>query len=290
MKTKIMMLVMISLVTFGFIGTANAEMLSIYKIQFTDEADGASPENGKIVDCLGGTVIHKISGSRPRLVIQDVNENRGWNAIQVKGWVSDAFDAVNIGDNMSFYNVLVEEYRGTTFLQYQGENNAYFQTISTGNTLPKPIMVSIKDINAPTDNIDSVIVNNHNAEKYESALIKVVNVYIEGTGYGKSYDNYLLTSNANPALTCWASDYMNSDNESIYHSYVETGKSFCSVSGILEQYTNKSGGINYDYYQLLTTNTESFSFQHVADLDGDGDVDFDDYDIFGKYWRLYEGK
>jgi hypothetical protein len=291
METKIMMLVMIT-VTLGFINTVNAEALSIYEIQFTTEVDGASPEDGNFVDCLGGIVTHKTSGSRPRLVIQDVNENRGWNAIQVKGWVRDAFDAVSTGDEVSLQNVLVEEYKGMTFLQYKSENNAYFEIISTGNNLPKPIMVSIEDINAPTDSVDAVTVDNHNAEKYESALIQVINVHVQDTGYGKAYDNYLLTSNANSSLTCWASDYMNSDIEdgAIYHSYVGIGQSFCAVSGIFEQYAAESDGINYDYYQLLTKNTASFSFQHIADLDGDGDVDFDDYDVFGKYWRLYEGK
>jgi len=290
MKSKILVM-MISLLAIGFVNKANAELLSIYQIQYTADANGISPENGNIVDCLGGIVTYKKTGGRPRLVIQDPNYLDGWSAIQVKDLFSTGiFDDINVGDWISLTNVLVEENKGTTFLQYIEDNNPILTIVSRNNPLPKPLMVSIEDVNAPTDYIDSVIVNNHNAEKYESALIQVVNVYVEDQGYGKAYDNYLLTSNVNPALTCWASDYMNSDNGSIYHSYVEIGKSFCSVSGILEQYTAESDGINYDYYQLLTINTESFSFQHIADLDGDGDVDFDDYDIFGKYWRLYEGK
>lgn len=291
MKSR-MLMVMISILTLVLIGFANAEPLSIYQIQYTPDANGISPEDGSILDCLGGIVTHKAPGKRPRLVVQDANENRGWNAIQVKGWVSDAFDSINVGDQVSFHNVLVEEYKGTTFLQYQDENNATFEIVSTGNTLPKPVMVSIDDINAPNTYVDAVKVDNHNAEKYESVLVQVVNVYVQALGYGKAYDNYLLTSNANPDLTCWASDYMNNDIEdgAIHHSYVDIDQSFCAVSGILEQYNANSDGIDYDYYQLLTTGTASFSLQHIADLDEDGDVDFDDFDIFSRYWKLYQGK
>ena len=236
MKIKIMILVMITIVTLGFISAANAELLSIYKIQYTDEADGASPENGNIVDCLGGIVTHKKTGGRPRLVIQDPNYLDGWSAIQVKDLFSTGvFDNINVGDWISLTNVLVDENKGTTFLQYIEDNNPILTIVSRNNPLPKPLMVSIEDINAPTDYVDAVLVDNYNAEKYESALIQVVNVYVEGTGYGKAYDNYLLTSNANSSLTCWASDYMNSDigDGSIYHPYVGIGHSFCSVSGIL---------------------------------------------------------
>ncbi len=292
MKTKIIMLVMISLAAPGFIGTASAKLLSIFQIQCTPDANGVSTENGNIVDCLGGIVTSKPNLATPRFVIQDPNCSDGWSAIQVKDESNTGdFDDINVGDRVRLYNVLVEEFRGTTFLNYKSSNNAYLEKISTGNKLPAPIMVSLKDINAPADYINSVIINNHNAEKYESVLIQVVNVYVEDQGYGKAYDNYLLTCKANPALTCWASDYMNSNlGDAIYHPYVETGKGFYSVSGILEQYTGDKYAIHYDYYQLLTLNTESFSFLNIADLDGDGDVDFDDNDIFGKYWRLYEGK
>jgi hypothetical protein len=290
MKAKVLM-VMIILVTIGFAGNSSAESLSIYQIQHSTDQSGDSPLNGEIVGCLGGIVTHIRPGSRPRLIIQDSYSKTGWNAIQVKGWVSDAFDGVNIGDRISLENVLVEENKGTTFLQYKSENNASFVIVDINNPIPEPLLVSIAEVNAPDENIDSVVVNSRNAEKYESVLIKVVNVYVQDLGHGKAYDNYLLTSNANPNLTCWASDYMNADtNGDIYHPYVVIGESFCAVSGILEQYTGDSEGICYDYYQLLTINTESFPILHIADLDGDGDVDFDDNEIFGTYWRLYEGK
>jgi len=56
------------------------------------------------------------------------------------------------------------------------------------------------------------------------------------------------------------------------------------VAGILEQYTGEKYGIYYDYYQLLTTNTESFTIDQTADLDYNCVVDFIDYGLFAVHW------
>jgi hypothetical protein len=265
---------------------AQADALSIYEIQYTTAVDGASPQNGNIVDCKGGIVTHIRSGGRPRLVIQDPNYSEGWGAIQVKGWTSDTFDNINIGDWISLTNVLVEENAGTTFLQYQAENNPNITIVSRNNKVPRPLIVTINEISTPSEGIDAWIIPDNTAEKYESMLIKVTNVHISDTGYGKAFDNYLLTSNTDPNLTCWASDYMNTDKEKglIYHPYVEIGRNFCGVAGILEQYTGDSEGVFYDYYQLLTINTKAFTIEQTADLDGDCDVDFADFSIFVEHW------
>jgi len=290
MKSK-MSRVMIIVLTLGFAGHVSAKPLSIYDIQYTVEADGISPENGNIIDCFGGIVTHKWSGSRPRLVIQDTHAQE-WSAIQVKSSDPGAFNSVNVGDWIYLTNVLVEEFKGTTFLQYQSENNPDFTIISTNNPLPKPLIVSINEIAAPMEGVDTWIVPDHIAEKYESMLIEVIDVHIQGTGYGKAYDNYSLTSNADPNLTCWVSDYMNNDKDKglIYHPLVAIDQDFCGVIGILEQYTAESDDIYYDYYQLLTIETESFIVAQIADLDGDCDVDFDDYCIFMDAWMVFEGR
>jgi hypothetical protein len=181
-------------------------------------------------------------------------------------------------------NVLVEEYRGTTYLQFMSENNPGLSIISKDNPLPKPLVVSVDEIAAPVEGIDSWAVANHNAEKYEGMLIKVVNVSVKDIGYGKAYDNYMLGSNNDPNSVCWASDYMNYDIDGIYHPFIGVGNNFCGVTGFLEQYIGESDGIYYDYYQLLTTKTDDFLIQQPADFDGDCDVDFDDLSIFMGYW------
>jgi hypothetical protein len=269
---------------------AQANSLSIYEIQFTIDPNGMSPQNGNIVDCMGGIVTHIRSGGRPRLAIQDPNQFDGWGAIQVKGWTSDAFNNIVIGDWISLTNVMVEENKGTTFLQYQTENDPNLTIVSRNNNIPRPLVVTIDEISAPSEDINAWIVPDLGAEKYESMLIKVINVHVSDTGYGKAFDNYALISNNDPNLVCWASDYMNADKEKglIYHPVVEIDQNFCGVAGILEQYTGDSEGIFYDYYQLLTINTKAFTIEQIADLDGDCDVDFADFNIFVEHWL--EGK
>jgi hypothetical protein len=273
------------------ISSSQAAELSIYDIQYTDDPNGESLQNGIIVDCTGGIVIHKSPSGRPRLIVQNPAYPDGWGAIQVKDLFSTGvFTDVNVGDWISLTNVLVEEYKGSTFLQYLEDNNAGFTIVSRNNPLPRPLVVTVDKIAAPIEGLDSWAISDYSAEKYEAMLIEVVNVNIKDTGYGKAYDNYVLASNADPNLVCWVSDYMNAGKEKgqIYHPSVEIGQNFCGVTGILEQYTGDQDGIYYDYYQLLTTSTEDFTIEQIADLDGDCDVDFMDFGIFTEHWL--EGK
>jgi len=284
-RTMSIMIIMIT--TFGPAVTAQADELSIYDIQYTTDANGTSHQHGNIVNCLGGIVTHKSPTGRPRLIIQDPNYPDGWGAIQVKDLFSAGiFIDVNIGDWVSFTNVEVEDNRGTTFLQYIGDNNAGFTIVSTNNPLPDPLVVTVEEIAAPVEGLDTWLVAGGNAEKYEAMLIKVIDVSVQDVGCGKAYDNYILASNADPNFTCWVSDYMNAgkDKGLIYHPYIEPGLNLCGVTGILEQYTGEQDGISYDYYQLLTTSTQDFVIDQVADLDDDCDVDFADFGIFAGHW------
>ena len=106
---KKMLTAVIILTALVLVDHAQADALSIYDIQYTIEADGISPQNGNIIDCTGGIVMHIREGGRPRLAIQDPNYPDGWGAIQIKGWTSDAFNNITIGDWISLTNVMVEE-------------------------------------------------------------------------------------------------------------------------------------------------------------------------------------
>jgi len=250
------------------VSTSQTVELSIYEIQYTDDANGVSPQNGNLVDCLGGIVTHKRSGGRPRLVLQDPNHPAGWGAVQVKGWSSDVFDGVAVGDRVSLTNVFVEEFKSTTFLQYRSEYDSALTVVDVNNPLPRPLIVAVDEINAPVESLDAWVVPDYSAEKYESMLIRVIDVFVMGLGYGKAYDNYLLASNEDPNAACWICDYMNADKEkgAIYHPYIQAGKYFYSVTGILEQYTGDSDGICYDYYQLLTRSSEDFQADQPGEL------------------------
>ena len=270
----------------GLAGSVRSQALSIYQIQYSTDVDGTSPENGNIVDCLGGIVIHKSPATlRPRLTLYDPNYPDGWGGIIAKDTYSTgAFDDVNVGDWVAFTNMEVEDFKGTTFLQYKSENDPNFTIVSRNNPLPGPLPVTVDKIAAPIEGIDQWVVADHNAEKYEAMLVKVVDVNVKDIGYGKAYDNYILASNTDPNLICWASDYMNEDRDGIYHPYVEPGQKFCGVAGVIEQYAGEKEGIYYNYYQLLTTTTSDFTIEQPSDLNDDCGVDFADFALFAYHW------
>ncbi|MHC4574156.1 MAG: hypothetical protein ACYS76_08500 [Planctomycetota bacterium] len=270
---------------FALAGPLQGEELSVYEIQYTEDPNGTSPQHGNIVDCRGGIVIHKWLGGRPRLTLYDPDYPAGWGGIMVKDLYSvGAFADVNVGDRVALANVEVEDFKGTTFLQYKEENDPNLKIISRDNMLAEPLVIRVDEIAAPIEGVDEWVVADHNAEKYEGMLIKVVDVNVKDRGYGKAYDNYILRSNRDPNLECWASDYMNEDNEAIYHPYVQMGQRFCGVTGILEQYWAETYGIYYDYYQLLTTTTTDFVIEQLGDLSYDCGVDFIDFAFFAGHW------
>jgi hypothetical protein len=271
---------------FGFTQMINAEVLSIYDIQYTTDPAGASLYDGSVVNCTGGIVIHIRPGPPAKLTLYDPNHPDEWGGIMAKDPEGvGVFTDVNVGDWVSFYNFEVEDYRGTTFLQYYEENDPCYTIISRDNPLPVPLTVQVGQIKAPVEGEMEWVVEDHSAEKYEAMFLKVIDVNVGGKDYGKAQDNYILQSNREPN-SCWASDYMNEDTGGYkYHPLVQTGQRFCSVTGILEQYTGTKYSVFYDYYQLLTTSINDFTITQTADCDGDCDVDLADFSVFGFYWQ-----
>ncbi len=280
-----------SIVCIGYVFPALAagEYLTIPKIQYTESPDGASPYNGKVIDCAGGVVVAKQAGGRPRLFVQDPNVSDGWAAIQVKGWTSDAFASVNVGDWVQFQQIFVEEFRGTTFLQYLEKNSdgskPILKILGHGHRLPHPVVLDVNQIKAPAYQLaqDAWVLADHSAERFESMLLQVRNVVVVKQGLGKAQDNYELQSAREPNNTgasCWASDYLNADRKKsdLYLPAIQPGQFFRAVTGVLEQYTNLSGG--FDYYQLLTVDSKSVTELCPADLNLDGNVDLRDYSRF----------
>ena len=244
----------ISIAAMVLLGMANglpADVLSIYDIQRTDDPAGNSPQVGNTVDCLGGIVIHKYAGYKPKLTLYDPSHPNGWGGLAVKDFTgNDVFAGVNVGDWLSFTNTLVEESRGNTQLAY--DNSSTFSIDpDRSDSIPAAISVTCADIAAPVEGpVGEWHVIDHSAEKYEAMYLQVEDVTVVAMGLGKADDIYALQNGTDQ---CWASDYMNIDKESgeDYHPSIGMGNQFQSVSGILEQYTNTNKG--WDYYQLLTT-------------------------------------
>jgi len=136
---KFLFLVVVLIALCGFTHMANADVLSIYDIQYTTEPAGASSYDGSVVDCNGGIVIHIRPGLPAKLTLYDPNYPDAWGGIMAKDPEGvGVFTDVNIGDWVSFTNFKVEEYRGTTFLQYIEDNDPCYTVVSRNNPLPKP--------------------------------------------------------------------------------------------------------------------------------------------------------
>lgn len=297
MKTRWVLTILIFLLSGQGALPVWGDALTIFEIQYTTNPDGTSPMHGEVLDCVGGVVTHKLMKYTPRLVLQDPiirdpnaqGDDGCWGAIQVKDRAGDSFGEIAVGDWVEFYNVTVEENVGTTFLQYYG-TPASFIIASSNNPVPEPIMVDPNEIPSPVEDINNPgdwYVSDHRAEKYESMRLEIRDVVITEKDNGKASDNYTFQSVAelsDPNISCWAADYMNVDSVGDYHPYVEIGQHFCTVRGVLEQYTSLGDG--WDYYQLLTTDTDDFLTDQTADLDGDCDVDMLDYGHFSQYWLV----
>ncbi len=287
------MIVVIAAAILAQVCLADVPTLSIYQIQYTTDPAGNSSYDGQMVNCTGGIVIYKYSKGRQRIILYDGVHSDGWGGITVKALNGYPFNSVNLGDWVSLSNVWVYEtaYKssGNTTLFYDSSFSSSFTVDSNNNPLPQPTVVSITDIPAPVYDParSGWYVANHNAEKYESMYIKVKDVNVGSMNLGKSNppDNYSLCSPADPSISCWASDYMNKDKDPAlyYMSIIAPGLHLCSVSGILEQYTNLGGSTRWDYYQLLTTSSGDLKTQ-TGDLNRDCKVDFADFAYFAQQW------
>ena len=258
---------------------ATADPLTIYQVQYTTSDDGGSDYDGPPpIDCAGGIVVAQYQGFRPRLILQDPNSPNEWGAIQAKDWTGtlELFNNVQIGDWVEFTNMLVEEFRGTTMLQWQTPYSPTFNIVSQENPPPPHIIVEVSEMPAPIEGPPGEwYVENHDAEHLESMRLIVRDVTVTAKDLGKAVDNYSLQNAAGE--DCWASDYMNEDVGSWdYHDFVTIGQHFCAVAGVFEQYTRTVDG--WDYYQLLSGTTADLMI--CGDGDTDGDADLDDFPRF----------
>ena len=222
-----------------------AELLSIYDIQYNTTDGDATVYHGQIHDVVGGVVTHIHYSGRSRVWLQDP-DHPTWGAIAVKDWDGGAFaDNVQIGDWVSFQNITIEENRGTTFLQYNSNWSPHiaFNVDSSGNEVPAPTLLTAADLRVPVDHSAS--------EPYESMMATLEGVIVGQLSQGHVPDNYELLQGDYMA---WGTDYINVDAGGPYHPYIYPGAELLSITGAIEQYTNLDTG--WDHYQLLTRSTD----------------------------------
>jgi len=233
-------LILLAVVLFVCVSMVQAAELSVYDVQYTASASGDSDYMDQTIDCAGGIVIDKWVGGSTKLTIYDPANPNGWGGIISKAYNGE-FAGVNVGDWVSFANVLVEERSGNTQLNMAVSSDITVK--SPGNALPTGAVVSGSDF----------------SEAYESMRVVLEGVEVTAMGLGKYGDNYNLLNGNGEYL---AGDYMNRDVVFDYHSLVSVGAEFDSVSGIIEH--KVSGG--WDYYQMLTTGTSDFVVPEPATM------------------------
>jgi len=232
------------------VGTTAWADLSIYEVQHNTTDGDASVYNGQIQSVLGGIVTHTWHGFQDRIYLQDPNQADGWGAIVVKDSTPtrELYSSVSVGDWVTLSEVYVEEYRGTTFLQYKtvtdgGGNvlnpNLGFEVTSVGNPVPASVVLTAAELVVPVDHAAS--------EPWESVIVTLEDVVIGQKDLGKAADNYQLLQGSDVA---WGTDYLNLEAGGLYHPYIQTGVHLESITGIVEQYTKLSDG--WDYYQVMT--------------------------------------
>ena len=241
MSKHIGVLVLLSLMLIGRMSAARAVELSIHDIQSNTSDGDATVYNGQIHDVSGGIVTHVWQGFNDRVYLWDP-AHPTWGAIVVKDGEGGALaNNVNLGDWVSFDSIYIDEYRGTTFLQYRTSfaPDVTFSVDSTGNPVPGPSLLTVADLAYPPGHAVT--------EPYESMIVTVQNVTVGQMDLGKAGDNYELLQGSDIA---WAADYMNVDAGGPYDPRVTTGAEFLSLTGIVEQYTKVAD--DWDYYQVVT--------------------------------------
>jgi hypothetical protein len=249
----------------------------------------------QIVDSLGGIVTFK-STLGTRLILQDPN-SESYAAIQIRDRKSVQGDSggylwsrVEVGDWVSFSNVLVTSWTGNMMLHFNdserfdpGMPASTYSIVSSGNPLPSPVPVSLEQILAPTVEDGNYTIEPTSLGSYqalEGMRVVVSDVQVTNLDQGRFADNYLLraqddTSGTGPSA--YAADYnnYNKGENNIYHPYVEVGAQFNHITGYMERSRSSSG--SSDYYQLVTMASDSFGSSDSADFNGDGLVDGRDF-------------
>lgn len=228
-------------VILSFVVNARAEApaYNIYELQHSDAAhDWKSLHEGEIVQCVGGIVTHKF---KLRIVLQDPTLGSEWSAIEVRGRPVYPV-GLEVGDEVDFDSVYVDEYSGVTTLQYY--NASRYTVHSSGNPIPDPVGLSLWDIRYPARPEDS--------EKYAAVLVSMdEGLTIGAMDLGKADDNYELIGVSGD--TAWASDYANGEIDTATY-YVSPGDCYQRMVGILQRYTSDT----WDYYQLLPRGAEDY--------------------------------
>jgi hypothetical protein len=128
-------------------------LISIYSIQYTTDASGDSPLKGQQVYTTGIVTAVKTGTTSFNIWIQD--SAKAWNGVYVYG-INNSMGTIVQGDSVEVIGTVDEFYNLT-----EVKTVTYLNKISSGNTLPTPVVVTPAE--AAT-------------EAYEGVLVKLTNV------------------------------------------------------------------------------------------------------------------
>lgn len=263
------------------------------QLTIPDIRQGSS--NNQTIDSLGGIVTFK-STLGTRVVLQDPNSD-AYAAIQIRDRNSVQGDSggylwsrVEVGDWVSFTNVLVTQWTGNMMLHFNDPERfdntlplSTYTIVSSDNELPSPVAVSLEQILAPTVEGGNYTIDPSALSSYqalEGMRVAVSNVRVAELDQGRFADNYTLRAQDDPDGTgpsAYAADYNNYNlgGNNLYHPAVEVDAEFGQIAGYMERSRSSSGAS--DYYQLVTTTNVSFGLPPSADFNNDGNVDGRDF-------------
>lgn len=138
-----------------------SEIISIYDVQYTDHPSGESIYLGEVVTTQGIVTAHHFNyegGSFRGIFIQDGEGE--WNGLYVYNTLMDPIPAV--GDEITITGLIEEYYTLTELTTGGGTVDMIIETVSTGNDLPAPVVVTTAV--AATEPYEGVLVKVENAE------------------------------------------------------------------------------------------------------------------------------
>lgn len=140
---------------------AMSEIISIYDIQYTDHTSGASMYQDQVVTTQGIVTAHHYNyegGSFRGIFIQDGAGE--WNGLYVYNTQMSPIPA--IGDEITITGLVEEYYTLTELTTGGGTVDMIIETVSTGNEIPAPVVVTTAV--AATEPYEGVLVKVENAE------------------------------------------------------------------------------------------------------------------------------
>ena len=201
-------------------------VMTIYDIQYTTSAFGASDELGNQVQVTGIVTAIDRLGFNSNFVIQSATG--AWNGIYC-WWAAD--DGVVLGDEVTVRGT-VEEYAGYGDLgdpnasMTQLTNGSIVEVLTSGNALPAPVELDISNVGQ---------------EQYEGVLVKTTARVVEAAVSNSEDPNYnygewRMSDNLNASLD-------DADTINVNDRFAETSPAFGSIATVTGP-LNQWGGSN----------------------------------------------